>query len=440
LLTSAVYGHRRCHKEARVSVTGRVLVVDGDSDRAAGLADRLSRHGYSSVISETGQDALPIAFGGGADIVLVAADSAGDAAMLATALGQRSGARSLPVVLLTFGNVDAANDDPSDAGLLGRLRAMTRLTTIQNELFRRVDTAERFGVDVADIPTPPDTINDARLLMIGGDQAEQGAVTTALHEVAAVVPMANAYAALQKLATANFDAAIVALDKSLIAEFCRDIRYNPRLYNFPLIALVPQRIPELLADGTSETILKPWAKAELSERVVALVRQQRYRDALLRLYKQIRHAATADMLTGLYNHGFLLDHLGTQIAAARRNGKALTLACLAVANLAEVNRAHGYAAGDRLLRQVGSLIANLVRAEDLPARHSGAAFCISMTDTETAVANVAIRRIMGIVNQTSFALTNLGEPVAAVLSNSIVGLETSDTPESLIARARARLA
>ena len=101
------------------------------------------------------------------------------------------------------------------------------------------------------------------------------------------------------------------------------------------------------------------------------------------------------------------------------------------------NAEYGYVAGDMLLRQIGSAIGGLVRAEDLPARFGGDKFCIVLPDTDLASARPVLQRIAGVINFTEFAISDIGESVKVRLKNGSAQLQTGDTAESLIARARA---
>ena len=421
-----------------MSVTARILVVDRNSDRAAGLADRLSRHGYSSVISGSGRDAVPLAISGGTDIVLIGPDSADQAGLISDALRQRRG--SLPVVVLDAAQAVVAAADDSNTELFDRLRSLTRLNTMQDELARRTRTAERFGIYLQELPRPPDEIQDAQVLLVGGERSEHEAVTAALRSIASTMPLTNAYAAMQKLNDGGFDVVIVALDEAQAIEFCRDVRHNSRLYNLPLLAVTSGPTPDLFTSGATEVIRRPWQAQPFGERVLALIRHQRYREALQRLYKQTRGAATADTITSLYNHAFLLDHLSSQVVAARRVNRPLTVACIDIYDMKGINLTHGYAAGDRLLRQVGRLLANLVRAEDLAARHAGATFYVTMPDTTPNEASAALRRIASVITRTTFTLTEANAPVSVFLKLGVVGAEANDTAETLVQRAAAAIA
>ncbi len=78
----------------------------------------------------------------------------------------------------------------------------------------------------------------------------------------------------------------------------------------------------------------------------------------------------------------------------------------------------------------------MVRGEDLPARYGGEEFCIVLPDTDLAAADVVLRRVRGVVDNTDFALENAGRAVQVRLQSGAAELVAGDSVESLIARAK----
>jgi len=101
-----------------------------------------------------------------------------------------------------------------------------------------------------------------------------------------------------------------------------------------------------------------------------------------------------------------------------------------------INAAYDYAAGDTLLRQMGTVITRLVRGEDLPTRFGGRKFCVVMPGTPLDEAQAMLRRIAGVVSFTKFALPNVDRPLMVRLVKGSTGLQADDTSAAPIARAR----
>ncbi len=188
--------------------------------------------------------------------------------------------------------------------------------------------------------------------------------------------------------------------------------------------------------GASEVLSFGASPARLLPRLQHLVRQQRYRQNMQAVYREGRHYAATDSLTGLYGHGYLHTHLQKQILECRSREKDLTVGFFDIADMGGFNAQYGYVAGDRLLRQIGGAIGGFVRAEDLPARFGADKFCIVLPDTDLASAGPVLYRIASVINMTEFALTDISEPVKIHLRTGSAVLQADDSAESLVARAR----
>ncbi len=93
-------------------------------------------------------------------------------------------------------------------------------------------------------------------------------------------------------------------------------------------------------------------------------------------------------------------------------------------------------AGDLLLRQIGTMISGLLRAEDLSARYAGGSFVVVLPEPPLQVAEIALQRIAAVVRFTELAIAAAEEPITVALSLGVTAFEAGDDAESLIARAR----
>jgi diguanylate cyclase (GGDEF)-like protein len=171
---------------------------------------------------------------------------------------------------------------------------------------------------------------------------------------------------------------------------------------------------------------------ELRVRVVALVREVRFRESLRRVYAESRHLATGDALTGLYTRGFALEHLKGLIAAADARSAVFSAAVGRIANIREINSLYGYAVGDRVIRQVGEVIGFVMRGEDLSARYDGACFLTLLPDTRAAAAERALKRVSGVVNHTEFTIPELDVPVPVVFAHASAEFSGHAGPEAFV--------
>ena len=80
--------------------------------------------------------------------------------------------------------------------------------------------------------------------------------------------------------------------------------------------------------------------------------------------ERIRHLAYFDALTGLPNRTFMKELLEHQLASAVRYGRVVAVLFLGIDHFKRINDTLGHAAGDTLLREVGSRLLECVRASD----------------------------------------------------------------------------
>jgi len=116
----------------------------------------------------------------------------------------------------------------------------------------------------------------------------------------------------------------------------------------------------------------------------------------IQLRHGLRQQAIHDALTGLYNRLYLDESLTRELYRQERSGQSLSIIMMDLDHLKEINDIYGHAAGDSVLRSLGNLIKQSVRASDLPCRYGGDEFILVMPDTAP---DTAIRRAEKIADQ-----------------------------------------
>jgi len=87
-----------------------------------------------------------------------------------------------------------------------------------------------------------------------------------------------------------------------------------------------------------------------------------------------RKAAEQDHLTGLPNRRAFENTLREEARAARENGEPLSVAFCDIDHFKKINDAHGHDAGDRVLKFISGLLANISGEKCHVARHGGEEF------------------------------------------------------------------
>ena len=142
--------------------------------------------------------------------------------------------------------------------------------------------------------------------------------------------------------------------------------------------------------------------------------------------RRIQQHAVADALTGLYNRHYFDTELAREVERCRRYGACSSLVLLDLDRFKEVNDTHGHQVGDEVLRQVGSIILEHVRAPDVACRYGGDEFAIILRDTPQEEALIVGERIRRAIDR-SFVDHPLDGPLLAVTASGGVASMGADS-------------
>ncbi len=94
------------------------------------------------------------------------------------------------------------------------------------------------------------------------------------------------------------------------------------------------------------------------------------------LHLRLQEQAIRDPLTGLFNRRYLDETLERELARAKRDGYAITLAMIDLDHFKLVNDTYGHTAGDEVLKDLGRLLQAQAREGDIPCRFGGEEFLL----------------------------------------------------------------
>lgn len=135
-------------------------------------------------------------------------------------------------------------------------------------------------------------------------------------------------------------------------------------------------------------------------------------DALLKSQALLREQSVRDHLTGLFNRRYLEETLERELLRSTRKQLSLGIIMLDVDNLKQFNDTWGHAAGDEILRELGSLLLRQVRGEDIACRYGGDEFVLVLPDASREVTLERAERICEYARY--FHLQFDGQSLAAV--------------------------
>lgn len=189
-------------------------------------------------------------------------------------------------------------------------------------------------------------------------------------------------------------------------ELAAVLRQEARYMRIPIIFLSTEenRFKQLSAlnIGGDDFLTKP----VLPRHLIETVRSRAKRASSLN-YFMIR-----DSLTGLLNHTNILQRLEVELARASRQGFSVSFVMLDIDHFKKVNDNHGHPMGDKVLKNLSSLLLSSLRKTDIVGRYGGEEFAIIMPNTEGAACLIIMNtlrekfeRLVHNINSHSFHAT-----------------------------------
>lgn len=107
----------------------------------------------------------------------------------------------------------------------------------------------------------------------------------------------------------------------------------------------------------------------------------------------LAEGALVDPLTGLHNRRHFEERLASELAAAQRHRRPMSLLLCDVDHFKNINDEYGHLAGDETLRMIAFVLRGAVRKEDVLARYGGEEFTVIARETGMAGAQTLGERI-----------------------------------------------
>ena len=196
----------------------RVLIYDHDPASAFPLATQLDRRGYRTMRTRDLDQARKIADAEHPDVIIFDAGATPQSDALTDAIEAVWRPSGAPVILVaddfeTNGAANGVLDAVTcvlprtfhDSRLFSRLASMVRLNTMREEIARRADTSERYGVQKTREIVPPDAGATMRILMSSNDDAERAHLEAALGVGFEIAVIESAYEAVDRLLAGEFE-------------------------------------------------------------------------------------------------------------------------------------------------------------------------------------------------------------------------------------------
>ncbi len=436
-------------------MTARVLIVDDLLPNIKLLEARLTAEYFDVISATNGFEAIELCRDGRCDIVLLDVMMPGmDGFEVCRRLKADPSTLHLPVVMVTaldqpadrVRGLEAGADDfltkPVDEiALIARVRSLSRLKVMLDELRARVITSANLGLKDAAELIRSNAGDNGRILLVEDRASSADRIVAALRDLHQVTVESVPQDALFRAAEGDFDMVIVGLN---LANFdalrlCSQLRSLERTRALPILLIADaEERPRILRGldlGVNDYILRPIDRNELIARVRTQLRRKRYADTLRENVQAAFELAVVDALTGLNNRRFLETHLSSALDQAAHMGRPLSLMILDVDHFKSVNDTYGHDAGDEVLKGLAQRIRRVVRGADLVCRLGGEEFVIVMPDTSLAVAGKVAERVRAAVQVEQFTIDANGRCIPVTISIGLAERGIDANPDALLRRA-----
>ena len=437
-------------------MTARVLVVDDVAANVKLLEARLSAEYFDVVTAMSGKDALAICERAECDLVLLDVMMPDmDGFEVCRRLKTNPATHHIPVVMVT------ALDQPSDkvrgleAGaddfltkpipelvLIARVRSLTRLKMVTDELRMRVLTSRDIGIESPEREAVADTGRQGRVLIVDDRPASYERIAAMLAKEHDVEIETDPNQVVFHAAEGNYDLLIVSLglENFDALRLCSQIRSLDRTRNLPILSITEPdnnaRMLRGLEIGVNDFLIRPIDKNELLARARSQVRKRRYTERLRDNVQLSIEMAITDALTGLFNRRYMESHLGTLIEQASARGKPLAVLVIDIDYFKAINDNHGHDAGDDVLRDFALRLKRSIRGIDLACRYGGEEFVIVMPETDMTVAAMVAERLRRRIAAEPFPIQKGSRTIPVTISIGIAALRgNDDTAAGLLKRA-----
>ncbi|HLQ91403.1 MAG TPA: PleD family two-component system response regulator [Xanthobacteraceae bacterium] len=436
-------------------MTARILVVDDIPANVNLLASRLSAEYFDVVTATNGTDALEICERGDCDVVLLDILMPGmDGFEVCRRLKSGLTTHNIPVVMVTaldqvsdrVRGLEAGADDfltkpVSGIALIARVRSLSRLKRMTDEVRMRARTSREIGIESPEREAIGDKGLGGRILVV--DERLEFANRTAafLSDTQKVDIEVDPSVALFRAAEGNYDLLIVSLglDRFDGLRLCSQIRSLERTRNLPILAIADvendTKLVRGLEIGVNDYLTRPFDKCELNARVCTQIRKKRYSERLRDNVQMSIEMAITDALTGLHNRRYMESHIGALIEQASARGKPLAVSLLDIDFFKSVNDTYGHDAGDDVLREFANRIRKSIRGIDLACRYGGEEFVVLMPETDLAVAAAVSERLRRRIASEPFRVQQGARQIEVTISIGIAALGGGDDAAMLVKRA-----
>tara|TARA_B110000503_G_scaffold137441_1_gene221642 strand:- start:370 stop:1728 length:1359 start_codon:yes stop_codon:yes gene_type:complete len=434
-------------------MTATVLVVDDLDTNVKLLEAKLLSEYYNVVTATNGIKALQALIENKIDIVLLDV-------MMPEMNGFETCARiksnpettHIPVVMVTalsetedrIKGLEAGADEfltkpINDTALFARVKSLTRMKTVIDELKLRNNTISELG---GKILITKQNFANSKILLLDDDVIQAKNIKSSLHTLTTQVQVLTSPKDIDSLGSFIPDIVIISCQ----IDFVDPIRIGVMLRsktifkNAALIFLAEEENMAMVIKGMelgiNDYFIYPIDKNELQARIKTQLRRKYYQDNLRAELEESMDLSTKDALTGLFNRRYLDIHIKQMSKNALSSGKPMCMIMLDMDHFKEVNDNYGHPAGDAVLKKLANTLKSSFRVTDLIARYGGEEFVVLLGNIDLKACTHLAEEVRVAIESVEFIIPGQNKFLKKTASIGIAELKYGgESAEEFITRA-----
>ncbi len=149
---------------------------------------------------------------------------------------------------------------------------------------------------------------------------------------------------------------------------------------------------------------------------------------------EIKHLATIDPLTNVYNRRYMYSYLTDQVQKAKENNTPLSVALFDIDKFKALNDTYGHLLGDEVLKSLSRILKNSCRPGEIVARYGGEEFILILPGADKTTAYNRANEIRECIEQ-SYLSPELPQDKPVTISGGVSTYSEGITEEQLVAYA-----
>ena len=434
-------------------MTATVLVVDDSESNIKLLQGKLINEYYTVLTANNGIQALKSLEENKVDIVLLDVMMPEmDGFETCKKIKSNPETTHIPVVMVTalsgiedrIKGLESGADELltkpiDDIALMARVKSLTRIKVVIDELKLRNNTSAQLGGEVIELK---ENFSDNKILLIDDDVIQAKNITSYLEEIVKQIKTVTSPDEIDTLGSFIPDLVIIScqIDAEDPLRISVMLRSKPVFKNSVLMFLaeeenVKDTVIKGMELGINDYCIAPVDANELQARVRTQLRRKQYQDTLRSVLEESVDLSTKDSLTGLFNRRYFDIHIKQMSDKIRNSDRTMSIMVLDVDHFKKVNDTYGHPAGDAVLKRLSHTLKSSFRVTDLIARYGGEEFVVLLGDVDIKQGKMIARKIRDIIKNTNFTIPEHKKPLKKTISIGVAEFNHKESLKNFIMRA-----